>query len=62
MILDASILSSMYKGEKIGEKTGEKMVKKLVKKGWKKLSQNYRKSVEYSRIFSAGFIVYIGKV
>ena len=50
MILDASILSSMYKGEKI------------VKKGWKKLSQNYRKSVEYSRIFSAGFIVYIGKV
>ena len=38
------------------------MVKKMVKKGWKKLSQNYRKSVEYSRIFSAGFIVYIGKV
>ena len=36
MLLDASILYSMYKGEKIGEKTGEKMVKK-----GEKLSQNY---------------------
>ena len=43
MILDVSILSSIYKGEKNGEKIGEK--------GWKKLSQNYRKSVEYSGIF-----------
>ena len=40
MILDASILSSMYKGEKI------------VKKGWKNLSQNYGKSVEYSQLGS----------